>query len=128
MLVFTQVRRDNARGEELARLLGCKFEAWPEDVTHTEQEARVRALMRSARAVVSDRIHALIMGTTEGALPIGLIPSDDSKVGSHLRQPEFTTSRRIATEWGGEPFKTSLPKSCNEARNSATRSNDLVPK
>ncbi|NKV63692.1 hypothetical protein GS924_06630 [Rhodococcus hoagii] len=55
-----------------------------EDVTHTEQEARVRALMRSARAVVSDRIHALIMGTTEGALPIGLIPSDDSKVGSHF--------------------------------------------
>ncbi|NKS03378.1 hypothetical protein GTA09_02135 [Rhodococcus hoagii] len=84
LLVFTQVRRDNARGEELARLLGCKYEAWPEDVTHTEQEARVRALMRSARAVVSDRIHALIMGTTEGALPIGLIPSDDSKVGSHF--------------------------------------------
>jgi len=84
LLVFTQVRRDNARGEELARRLGCSFEAWPEDVTHIEQEARVRSLMTSARAVVSDRIHALIMGTTEGALPIGLIPSDDPKVDSHF--------------------------------------------
>lgn len=84
LLVFTQVRRDNVHGEELAGRLGCSFEAWPGDVTHIEQEARVRALMRSARAVVSDRIHALIMGTTEGALPIGLIPSDDSKVESHF--------------------------------------------
>ncbi len=97
-------------------------------MTHTEQEARVRALMRSARAVVSDRIHALIMGTTEGALPIGLIPSDDSKVGSHFAAAGIHNIAAHCDGMGGEPFKTSLPKSCNEARNSATRSNDLVPK
>ncbi|WFR73547.1 hypothetical protein P9209_07880 [Prescottella defluvii] len=38
---------------------------------------------------MSDRIHALIMGTTEGALPIGLITSEDSKVESHFAAAGF---------------------------------------
>lgn len=89
LVVFTQVRRDNERGAELAARLDCDYVPWPDEVTHAEQEAHVRTLLRSARAVASDRIHALIMGTTEGALPIGLVTTEDSKVESHFAAAGF---------------------------------------
>ncbi|WFR73546.1 hypothetical protein P9209_07875 [Prescottella defluvii] len=39
LVVFTQVRRDNQHGADLAGRLDCDYVPWPEEVTHTEQES-----------------------------------------------------------------------------------------
>lgn len=84
IIVFSQVRRDNDRGELLAEALSCQNIAWGDNESHLRQEMKVRALMKSSQIVISDRIHALIIGTTEGAIPVGVIPYEDRKVGPHL--------------------------------------------
>ena len=71
--VVEQVRRDALRASELAERLGARVIVWPSDVDHRGQEAVVREHYRGCRAVISDRIHALIIGVTEGAVPIGEI-------------------------------------------------------
>ncbi|MGW4016858.1 hypothetical protein ACWECW_11150 [Rhodococcus ruber] len=89
IVVFSQVRRDNARTCELAAALGGDVLTWEDDVSHSDQERRVRDLMARSEVVVSDRIHALIMGSSEGAMPLGLIPGPDEKVGPHFEAAEI---------------------------------------
>ncbi|WP_349536327.1 hypothetical protein [Rhodococcus rhodochrous] len=84
IVVFSQVRRDNSRTRELASALGGDVILWEDDVSHSDQERKIRDLMARSELVVSDRIHALIMGTSEGATPLGLIPGPDVKVGPHF--------------------------------------------
>ncbi|USI89629.1 hypothetical protein [Rhodococcus pyridinivorans] len=84
IVVFSQVRRDNSRTRELASTLGGDVLMWEDDVSHADQERKIRDLMAHSEVVVSDRIHALIMGTSEGATPLGLIPGPDVKVGPHF--------------------------------------------
>ncbi len=69
--VAPQVGRDRARAAELATRLGGTL-VDDEDWSHDAVEARVRAVYRRAAAVVSDRLHAVVMGHTEGAVPVGL--------------------------------------------------------
>jgi hypothetical protein len=57
----------------------------------------VREVYRSSAGVVSDRIHALILGMTEGAAPIGLASSDLSKV---ARTFALITDRDVASTIG----------------------------
>lgn len=90
IVVFTQVRRDNDRSAELAKVLGAELLRWDPDVSHLAQERAVRELMARSEAVISDRIHALIMGTSEGATPVGLIPGPDNKVGPHFAAAEIS--------------------------------------
>ncbi|APE10543.1 hypothetical protein BO226_16150 [Rhodococcus sp. 2G] len=84
IVVFSQVRRDNSRTRELASALGGDVLMWEDDVSHSDQERKIRDLMAHSEVVVSDRIHALIMGTSEGATPLGLIPGSDVKVAPHF--------------------------------------------
>lgn len=66
-----QVGRDRTRAADLARRLGGDLvdgDDWRHDVV----EDRVRAVYRRSALVVSDRLHAVVVGHTEGAVPVGL--------------------------------------------------------
>lgn len=83
VIVVTQVRQDNARTGELAEVLDCEPIYWRSE-THVEQEAMVRAQYRSARLVVSDRLHGLIMAMTEGAVPAAVLTDASRKIERHF--------------------------------------------
>ncbi|ROS29303.1 polysaccharide pyruvyl transferase WcaK-like protein [Rathayibacter sp. PhB127] len=80
VVVVNQMREDEARCEELAKALDGEVLAWAPGIPHSAQEERVRSVYRDSVAVVSDRIHALILGVTEGAVPIGFTTGDPEKV------------------------------------------------
>jgi polysaccharide pyruvyl transferase WcaK-like protein len=80
IVVVVQVRRDHGRAIELAEALGAEVRAWPAGSSHRDQEELVRSTYRQCVAVVSDRIHALIIGFTEGAVPIGTSTSSPEKI------------------------------------------------
>lgn len=80
IVVVTQVERDEAANSILARDIGAETLAWPPGRTHAEQERSVRELYGRARLVISDRIHALIIGATEHALPVGYSTTSDEKI------------------------------------------------
>ena len=71
--VFSQVRRDREAMEQLAEILhpGTAPLIF-EDQTHAEWEETMRAMYRDSAVVVSDRLHALIIGATEGAVPLAM--------------------------------------------------------
>lgn len=79
-----QVRRDNETMRTLADQIGCEHVDWPADRSHVEQERVVRSELAGARIVISDRIHALIIGCAEGATPAALLAYPDRKVKRHF--------------------------------------------
>lgn len=81
--VVSQVRRDNVRSATLAEAFGVPADLW-DDGDHEQQEQRLRTTYAQAAFVVSDRLHALIAGATEGALPLGLLPQAADKVAVHF--------------------------------------------
>lgn len=84
LVVLAQVRRDTARAAELAERLGAVLVPWPDERTLAEHEAVVRAVYRHSALVVSDRLHALIVGMTEGAVPLCLSDHGEAKIERHL--------------------------------------------
>lgn len=81
--VVVQVRRDYVRAQELSSLFAGDYLAWFVD-DHAEHEATVREVYRRSSVVVSDRLHALIFGATEGAVPLGWVESSFGKVRRHF--------------------------------------------
>ncbi|GGG29233.1 hypothetical protein GCM10007304_48880 [Rhodococcoides trifolii] len=79
-----QVRRDNDAMSRLAQQIGCEHVDWPDSRSHIDQERVIRAEFARAAMVVSDRIHALIIGCTEGAVPAALSATPDRKVQRHF--------------------------------------------
>jgi hypothetical protein len=95
-VVAVQVRRDEALARTLASSMQCEVVSWPRSHSHDQQEGVIRDLYSSAAFVVSDRIHALIIGLTEGAAPIGTGGGSLEKVRRTLaavadRDPLLTT-------------------------------------
>ncbi|MRG60432.1 hypothetical protein GE115_11225 [Agromyces sp. CFH 90414] len=84
VVVVVQVERDRAAAEALGARLDCRIIRWNPSVDHRQQEARVRAEYGRCRAVISDRLHALIMGATEGAVPLGWCETATDKVSRHF--------------------------------------------
>lgn len=84
IVVGSQVRRDNARAVELAELLRGSADPWPTDRNHREQEEHLRKLYRECALVVSDRLHALIVGATEGAAVSDFTTTGSEKVPVHF--------------------------------------------
>lgn len=82
--IVVQVRRDLQRSIELAEHLGAALDVWPDEVGHLEQEDRLRKCYRSARLVISDRLHVLIVAATEGATPLCIIDHSENKIGRHF--------------------------------------------
>ena len=74
-----QVREDESRARELARLLGGEFEAWG-DTDPLEQEERLRDRYDAARIVISDRMHVLVLAALSGAVPVELVPGPTMKI------------------------------------------------
>ncbi|WP_336645773.1 polysaccharide pyruvyl transferase family protein [Microbacterium sp. USHLN186] len=70
IVTVAQVSRDAPRAVQLAADLGGEY-LLPPSLSHDSLDAHVRAVYQRSLAVVSDRAHALIMGATEGAYPIG---------------------------------------------------------
>lgn len=77
--VVTQVRRDLDRAQEIASAVGGELLAW-ESGSHAEWEIAIRAHYRQTALLVSDRLHALVIGLTEGAVPLGLTTASDEKL------------------------------------------------
>lgn len=77
IVVAAQIQRDNAVVDVLAKRWGAEAVVW-EDGHHARQETRLRRAYAEARVVVSERLHALVIGATEGAVPVALghAPSD----------------------------------------------------
>lgn len=101
--VVVQVGRDYRRAQDLSALLAPDYFAWFVD-DHADHEASVREIYRSSAVIVSDRLHALIFGATEGAVPIGWVESSGGKVRRHFDS--------WGMEWVGEhegESPTSLP-------------------
>lgn len=70
IVAVPQVQRDVPRARAIAAELGGEVLEWDGD-DHAVNEARVREVYGRSRLVVSDRLHAVIMGHTEGAVPVG---------------------------------------------------------
>lgn len=81
----TQVRRDNAWMQRMARRYGSEIVEWPGDTAHSVQRERVEATYRACHAVVSNRLHGLIMGVMAGATPIPLTSRGNTKLLPTLR-------------------------------------------
>ena len=84
VIVTSQVRRDNGRSRDLARELNSTFDPWPVDHDHKEREDHLRRLYRECALVVSDRLHALILASTEGAAIAAATTSPSEKIPLHF--------------------------------------------
>ncbi|MDQ0424600.1 MULTISPECIES: hypothetical protein [Cellulomonas] len=82
-VVVSQVASDVERNEQVAAALGCEH-VGDRHVDLAERERAARDVYRSAAVVASNRVHALIIGFTEGASPAGLVPTPDVKIGRTL--------------------------------------------
>ncbi|MBO3096333.1 hypothetical protein [Cellulomonas dongxiuzhuiae] len=82
--VVTQVSVDDERSHRLAADLDAHVLGWPEATGHDVHEARLRALYRRARVVLSDRLHVVIAAFTEGAAPVSLQLDGSDKAARHL--------------------------------------------
>lgn len=94
LIVVTQVRRDRAYARSLADVLRAEFVDWPDSVSHLDHEAVIRSVYSDSDCVISDRIHALIIGATEGAAPLGLSSTSDEKLRRTLAP---VSARKLST-------------------------------
>ena len=78
-VLLTQVRSDNDQHQRIATALGCKFYPWT-DESHGDQLLVVNDVYSRARVVLSDRLHALIFGIRQGAVPIALVHLGNDKL------------------------------------------------
>lgn len=79
-IFVTQVRRDDAWMRLIAERHGVRILEWTADTSHREQRERVESIYRASHAIVSNRLHGLIMGTMAGANPIPLISGGNTKL------------------------------------------------
>ncbi|MGO4691448.1 hypothetical protein [Glaciibacter sp. 2TAF33] len=71
IVTVAQILRDGPLAAELAAELGGTAVVW-KGPDHAGQEARLRETYRHTRLLVTNRLHAAVMGLTEGALPLAL--------------------------------------------------------
>jgi hypothetical protein len=71
IVAVAQILRDGPLAEELAAELGGVAVVWA-GPDHAAQEEKLRETYRRTRLLVSNRLHAAVMGLTEGALPLAL--------------------------------------------------------
>ena len=80
LIAIAQVGRDEKYARRIADLLNCRHVAWTDPgLMNRKRESVVRGIYRESAMVVSDRLHALILGLTEGALPLGFATESAEK-------------------------------------------------
>lgn len=84
LVLVTQVRFDEKVHEKLALQLGCAHLAWGSR-SHEEQLEEVCRVYAQSVAVVSNRLHSLILGLRCGAVAIACEPSNNPKLKSTLK-------------------------------------------
>ena len=97
-IVVAQIERDGQLAQELADRLGCEALPWLDD-NHALQEERLRATYRESSLVLSDRLHALVIAATEGAVPIAASSGPMDKVTRTLEGagiPRTSVQRMLA--------------------------------
>jgi hypothetical protein len=124
-VVATQVRRDAARSKELAMALGASEVEWPENASHSEQEIRLRELYRTAALVVSDRLHVLILGFAEGAVPFNLTEYPDHKTGRHFDVIGYAESAVNCVNASAAEIEGFLADALGRAQEMSTHRNKL---
>jgi len=70
VVTVAQVARDAPRAVRLAEALGGEYLV-AKSTSHADMDVHVRTVYGRSLAVISDRAHALIIGATEGAFPVG---------------------------------------------------------
>jgi polysaccharide pyruvyl transferase WcaK-like protein len=83
LITVAQVERDAPLAEELAELWRCESLPWISD-RHSVQESAVRDVYARSAVVISDRLHALIIAATEGAVPLGWTTQQSTKISQHF--------------------------------------------
>ncbi|PWD51939.1 hypothetical protein C8046_16085 [Serinibacter arcticus] len=78
VVVLAQIARDSPRAQELADALDGVAVTW-DGPEHLPQEERLREAYRRCDVVISDRLHALVIAATEGALPLALADAPGDK-------------------------------------------------
>lgn len=84
VVLVSQVRRDDEQHAKLARLLSVDTLLWG-DKTHLQQEQCVEGLYKQCQAVISNRLHALILGAVSGGIPVEYSIGKSDKIGSTLK-------------------------------------------
>jgi Polysaccharide pyruvyl transferase len=92
VLVVSQVRRDAERSSYLAHRLNAELVPWPAERSLADHEEALRDVYRKSVLVISDRLHALIVGMTEGAVPLCITDRGEPKVERHLDAAGFNGS------------------------------------
>jgi polysaccharide pyruvyl transferase WcaK-like protein len=83
-VLVTQVREDSSRHEMLAGELGLDHISWPVGRSHREHENVLNDCYATLTAVVSDRLHVLILGARQGAIPIIVDCENEQKLHASL--------------------------------------------
>ncbi|MDJ0338182.1 polysaccharide pyruvyl transferase family protein [Cryobacterium sp. PH31-O1] len=83
IVAVSQIERDGPLAEELAASLGGTALVW-DGPDHAEQEVKLRAVYQRSLLVVTDRLHAAVIGLTEGALPLVIADAGPSKAARTL--------------------------------------------
>ncbi|MDJ0347976.1 polysaccharide pyruvyl transferase family protein [Cryobacterium sp. PH29-G1] len=83
VVAVAQIERDGPLAEKLAAELGGTALVW-DGPDHFTQELKLREVYQRSLLVVSDRLHAAVIGLTEGALPLVIADSGHSKAARTL--------------------------------------------
>ncbi|WP_158251169.1 polysaccharide pyruvyl transferase family protein [Cryobacterium sp. Y11] len=83
IVAVSQIERDGPLAEELARKLGGTALVW-DGPNHAQQELKLREVYQRSLLVVTDRLHAAVIGLTEGALPLVIAEDIHSKAARTL--------------------------------------------
>ena len=83
MTVTSQVDEDEARSAELAKRLGCELIPWGDDGDLSRERSR-RLTYAESTAVVSDRLHVLLLAAQAGAVPVEVVEHPRPKVATHF--------------------------------------------
>ncbi|WP_029151076.1 polysaccharide pyruvyl transferase family protein [Microbacterium indicum] len=84
VVAVAQVQRDSPYARRLAADLGGRHVVFPSGRSHAEQEAILRREYAGMAAIVSDRLHALLIGLSEGVVPLGHTESARPKLARHF--------------------------------------------
>lgn len=84
IIVVPQVRIDNDRCKEIGDKLNAECFLWSHSDSHNDQEAIVKNIYSNSLLIISDRLHALILAYSRGAIPVNLLTTNKEKVQHHF--------------------------------------------